>query len=265
MLTKTQAAFVFQAQKLFEDHPQLYFWTVTFSTLHADWECAALFRSFLNHLREVMGRTGWGGVRVSELHQEHGVHYHLLVTERLAADLVRRVGRCHGIGWVKVKMVYDIKGAIDYLIKYLHKQKEGPKTQPRRKITTAVWSIGFANALLIVASDYERQRNGRRWASFGDIRRTRVKDVECDSPMWRFRKQHNLPFLTYRAEVILNRAWLMGEASFKSCWFALKRALLRAEEGFQDAIKLATEQLFSTTNGLLVERAPWDYAHEHPF
>lgn len=187
---KSAQAFIFQALNLFEDHKDLYFWTLTFYHVHSDWECHKRFSNFLRHLRKVVGR-GWGGVRVSELHEEHGVHFHLIVSERLAADLVRRVGRCYGFGRVHVERVFDQRGAIDYLAKYLTKQRDHPKT--------------------------ESGRSCRKWASFGDIRRTRVKDMENAGTYWRFRKARNLPWTSWRQEHLIDRSWIISEDQAELC------------------------------------------------
>lgn len=251
--TKSQAAFWHQCQNLFEDNRELYFWTVTFYTLHADWECMELFSNFLNHLKKVMG-PGWGGIRVAELHENHGVHFHLIITQRLAADIVRRVGRCHGIGRVHVKRIWDAQGAIDYLSKYLAKQKDAPRTKPRRKVHAAVISFGFAHALAVIAEEREKQRSVRKWATFGDVRRSRVKDMINDSPVWQFRREHNLPFLSFIPdEVILRHAWYTASNThFKSCWFALR------QNRVADAILLANEKLRPAGNGTYSYPAPWD-------
>lgn len=206
------------ARALCEKFPKLYFWTVTFACAQSDWEGSRKFSLFLKHLQDVVGRTGWGGLRVVELHREHGVHYHMLVTERLAADLVRRVGRCYGIGRVQVDRVHDFDDAIDYLAKYLSKQRRGPRTEQRQEIVARMegpfveWDVKFVKA-----------RSLRRWAAFGDIPRTRIKDLVNESPMWVYRREKNLPFLTYRAEKILQRCWDHGEQAFRSAWFALRR------------------------------------------
>jgi len=188
----------------------VYLWTVTFSALHSDWECGKLFRAFLNHLREVVGRTGWGGVRVCELHREHGVHYHLLVTERLAVDLVRRVGRCHGIG--RIHVVRADEGSAAYLAKYLSKKGEGPRGQ--------------------------RGGSMRRWAAFGDVESTRCKDVVLESPMWAYRRQRGLRWRGYQQEWILSAAWDRGEDVFLSAWCSLGRAQTVGE-----AVEIASGRL----------------------
>jgi len=160
-MTKTRAAFTLSARLLCEHYPKLYFWTVTFAVLHDDWEASRLFSAFLNNLRQEVGRTGWGGLRVVELHKEHGVHYHLLVTERLAVDLVRRIGRCYGIGRIQVARVWESEytEAINYLAKYLSKQKDSPRTEGRYEIVAEKHG-GFVEWGVKVV----RPRNMRRWA-----------------------------------------------------------------------------------------------------
>lgn len=208
-LSKSCAAFRLTAQGLFEKYPRVYFWTVTFYSLHSDWECSALFGKFLKHLQDVVGRTGWGGVRVVELHVNHGAHYHLLVTERLAVDLVRRVGRCYGIGRIHVEKADA--GTIDYLGKYLSKGRVGTRT--------------------------ESGRRARKWAAFGDVPRVRVRDLENMSPMWVYRREHKLPFLNIRDEKHLPLAWIISVEQFRACYFALKR------KQYGDAIKLSQGRL----------------------
>lgn len=224
--SKSRAAFMMNAHRVFDiaetrGH-RVYFWTFTFSGLHADWESSALFSRFLGELRRTVG-PGWGGVKVSELHREHGVHYHALVTERLAVDLVRKVGRCFGIGRVHVCRA-DRRRHCNYLAKYLSKQREGALTKTGRR--------------------------GRRWSVFGDIPRTRVRDLVNDSPMWVFRRKENLPWLdSFAAEKLLARAWEHGEVAFRSAWFLAKRGELG------DVCGLVVGRLEARGGGELVERA----------
>lgn len=225
-MTRTEAAFRLSAERLFDLGP-VYFWTLTFAGVHDDWAAARLFSRFLNHLRLVVGRTGWGGLRVCELHREHGVHYHLLVTERLAVDLVRRVGRCYGIGRVQVERA-DADAA-RYLSKYLSKRRPGPVT--------------------------ESGRRARRWAAFGDIPRTRVSDLVNDSEMWTLRRREKLQWLGFAREQLVLGAWITGgAAAMRSAYFAVKAGRLG------DAAALALGRLESRGHGETVWRARLDYA-----
>ncbi len=77
---------------------------------------------------------GLVGVRVLEPHEKHGLHYHLLVNQRISVHVMRqfalesgfgdRTGQ-HGIGprrqWPWVKVVRATPGSAQYLAKYLSK------------------------------------------------------------------------------------------------------------------------------------------------
>lgn len=215
---KSRAAFHLTATGMFLKG-KVYFWTITFCTLHSDWECSQQFSKFLNHLRKRLG-GGWGGVRVAELHREHGVHFHMLLNVRIPVDIVREIGEHYGIGRIHA-CVADISSA-KYMAKYLSKQRSGPKTKSGR--------------------------NMRRWAAFGDIERVKVSNIINDSPMWVYRRQHNLPWLGYWKETILRKCWEHGEAAFKTAWFRLRR-----EECVQDAFKLACGQYEAKGGGALVD------------
>jgi hypothetical protein len=229
-VTKTRAAFELTAERLFDGGCDVYFWTFTFVVLHSDWEASALFGRFLWELRRTLGGD-WGGVRVVELHKEHGVHYHALINRRLAIDIVRRVGRLYGLGRIGVKKA-DV-GAARYLSKYLSKQRKGPLT--------------------------ESGRNTRRWASFGGVPHTRISDLVNDSPMWVYRREHKLPFLGYKWEAYLQQAWLRGVPSFVSCWFAAKTGRLG------DVLGIVHGQLEARGQGELVERLKPEVMADCPF
>lgn len=221
MLTKSKAAFLLTAERLFTKKDKVYFWTFTFYTIKSDWEGSHLFSKFLHHLRNTLGGD-WGGVRVVELHREHGVHYHALINRRLAVDIVRRIAKCYAIGRIFVEKA-DLDSTT-YLSKYLTKQRQGPKTKSGR--------------------------NARRWAAFGPIDKTRISDLINDSPMWQFRREAHLPFTSYRYEHLLSRAWDFGPQHFKAAWWAAKQD----REG--DLIALANGTVRVDSTGILAERAP---------
>lgn len=236
-MTKTAAAFLMTAERLFQPDTKIYFWTFTFNTVHSDQEGSRLFSDFLNHLRKVLGGD-WGGVKVAEIHPKgHGIHFHALINRRLAVDIVRRVAKCHGLGRIHVERAWadknhpaktktfyywngsawvnsetrtiTAKTSSEYLAKYLAKQRKGPVSKSGRSV--------------------------RRWSTFGPIRKTRVKDLANDSPQWVFRREHNLPFTNYRFEMFLNVCWIRGEDVFKSAWYAAQRGdlatVILAKEG----------------------------------
>lgn len=167
-------------------------WTVTMAAVHDDWVAGQRFSRFLNHLQKAFKEWKWGGVRVTEIHPGgHGLHWHLLVDIRLPVDIVRRVGACYGIGRVQVARVKQAKG-VNYLAKYL--SKRGPR------------AFG------------PRGGPGRRWASFGAVKKTRVKDVEWESPCKTHRQGKGYGYLSWDAELRLRQAWKYGAATFDRCY-----------------------------------------------
>lgn len=219
---KSKVAFWLTAERLFKSNVHVYFWTFTFAVLHSDTEASKLFTQFLYHLRRSLGGD-WGGVRVAELHKEHGVHFHALINRRLAVDWVRRIGKCHGIG--RIHVCKARRDAVDYLGKYLTKQREGPRHE-------------------------KSGRRMRRWAAFGPVARTRVSDLVNDSPMWVFRRKEKLGWLGFRNERLLQVCWNRGEGCFRSAWFAARRGetelLMQLSQGIME----------SKGNGFVAERAP---------
>src|SRR5207244_12710251 len=95
------------------------------------------------------------GVRVLELHEEHGCHFHVITNERFRIEEILALGKRYGFGRTNVKRVTDAAQAISYLCKYLSK--------PRVRCL----------------------KRARLWSAFGKIERTRVKDVLTDTPMIR--------------------------------------------------------------------------------
>ena len=198
-------------------------WTFTFSTLYADWECSQRFSDFLRSLRQ----RNWcpadvGGVKVAELHKEHGVHFHCLVNRRLPVDYVRKLWRKYGGGRLHV-CVADI-GAAKYLSKYLSKAKEKPFTE----------SGGHCRA----------------WASFGEVKKTRVSDLVNESPEWVFRRNEKLPWLGFHLEFHLRECWMRGgELQLRTGWFAARAGRL------QDLVGLACGQAEARGGGVIVWRS----------
>ena len=198
-------------------------WTFTFRALNADWDCSKYFSNFL---RELQKRNwcpdGLGGVKVAELHKEHGVHFHALVNRRLPIDYVRKLWRRYGGGRLHV-CVADI-GAAKYLSKYLSKGKEKP----------------FA----------ESGGRGRSWASFGEVRKTRVCDLVNESPEWTFRREANLPWLGFKHEFHLRECWMRGgQDQLRSGWFAAKSGRI------QDLVGLACGRAEARGGGVIVWRS----------
>lgn len=151
-MTKSEVAFRFTAANLFDDCSEVFFWTFTFKEVMADWYYSNTFCAFLRELQDVHAGT-IQGLKVLELHRDHGIHFHCLLSERVSVHVVRRLGLRYGIGRVHVKRAD--RGSIDYLSKYISKQ------------------FKQANKLFAGVS---------RWGTIGPIRKCRVSDVEVSSP-----------------------------------------------------------------------------------
>ncbi len=158
---KSRAAFEHTVRKMERQSSKLYFWTFTYRDVHALKTAMGLWNEFLTMLKR---KLGFRGVRVLELHEEHGVHFHVVTDHRYKIRQILEIGPRYGFGRTDVRRVADVDGNVAYLCKYLSKRR--------------------APCL----------RRVRLWAAFGDIKRTRVVDIVSDSPMIRvLRRRMGLP------------------------------------------------------------------------
>jgi hypothetical protein len=153
---KSRAAFEFTVLKMLRESGKLYFWTFTFRDVHSLKRAMALWNEFLTVMKK---KLGFRGVRVLELHDEHGCHFHVIVPRRFKIRDILELGSRYGFGRTDVRRVKDVNAGMAYLCKYLSK--------PRPPCLKRV----------------------RLWAAFGDVERTRVADVVSDSPFGRILRQ----------------------------------------------------------------------------
>jgi len=153
--TKSQAAFVMSAEKLFAENPkQIYFWTFTFKQVHPDFRYPLLWKQFTRKLQHMYGDC-LHGLRVLQVHPGgHGLHYHALLTKRVAVQIVRRLGKRYGIGRVQVE--HCGPGAIHYLAQYLRPTE-----------------------------DFELSKGMRRWGSMGGFKQVVTANIEIESELTR--------------------------------------------------------------------------------
>jgi hypothetical protein len=149
---KSRSAFEFTVRKMLRQNPKLYFWTFTFREVHSQKNAMRLWNQFLTLLKR---KLGFRGVRVLELHDEHGCHFHVVTNQRFPIRKILAFSERYGFGRLHVRPVSDAKSAIKYLCKYLSKSRPGCL------------------------------KRARLWSAFGTIERTRVKDVLTDTPMTR--------------------------------------------------------------------------------
>jgi len=141
---KSRIAFKFNVERLFEGAESgVYFWTSTFVKVLTVKEASKRWSAFS---KELVRELKVYGVRVYELHDEHGLHVHWLANRFLPVQIVRAIALRHGFGRIHVKRCG--KWVADYLAKYLSKEVR-------------------AGCL----------KGKRLWATFGDAIWTRVKDI----------------------------------------------------------------------------------------
>jgi hypothetical protein len=116
-MTKSKAAFLFASRTLGKQ--ELYLWTFTFKDLLAVKET----RKRWNHLLTLLLRT-WPnlqGLRVFELHKEHGLHVHLLTNQFIDVNRARELA--NHAGWGRIHVVRMPSEHVGYLAKYLSKER----------------------------------------------------------------------------------------------------------------------------------------------
>lgn len=116
-MTKSKAAFLFASRTLGKQ--QLYLWTFTFKDVLPVKET----RKRWNHLLTLLLRTWTGlqGLRVFELHKEHGLHVHLVTNQFIAVNRARDLAE--QAGWGRIHVARMSSEHAGYLAKYLSKER----------------------------------------------------------------------------------------------------------------------------------------------
>lgn len=128
-MTNSSLACEWNLEAVFEERKTAYFWTFTFVEVLDLEEACRRWGKLADWFKWFFKGTVWG-VRVYELHDEHGLHVHAVVNRRVRVELVRPASERLGFGRIHVKRV-DRKGA-RYLLKYLGKQYRDPCLRGRR-------------------------------------------------------------------------------------------------------------------------------------
>jgi hypothetical protein len=145
-MSKSKAAFEFSAQKLGKE--KLYFWTFTFAEVLDIKATRKRWNYLLTLLRRRYPKLC--GLRAFELHEEHGLHVHLVTNAWIDVNEARAMAQKAGWGRIHVKRIPGEKAG--YLGKYLSKEHRAPCF-----------------------------KGWRLWAAFGAWEWTRVKNVEFQS------------------------------------------------------------------------------------
>ncbi len=126
-MTKSKAAFLFASQTLGKQ--RLYLWSFTFKELLA----VKGTRKRWNHLLTLLLRE-WPslqGLRVFELHQEHGLHVHLVTNQFIDVNRARELAT--QAGWGRIHVTPMPSEHSGYLAKYLSKEGRTFETRGSRR------------------------------------------------------------------------------------------------------------------------------------
>jgi len=150
-LNRSCLAFTFSCEKLALYNDKLYFWTWTFRQVpyNDDWAMWQ-YKQFIRKIQDEFPLIK--GIRITELHRSHGIHFHALANERIPIERVKRIGWPHGFGRMSVERA-DV-GSITYLAKYLTKQYRSENQFGSR----------------------------RRWGTIGGFQPSRCRDIAYDTP-----------------------------------------------------------------------------------
>jgi hypothetical protein len=118
--TKSKVAFLFSAERLFEEFPVVTFWTFTVPDVIGYREFMGRWHRLLKLLKK--HRIGHPGLRVVERHPGgHGFHIHALIGGRMPIRKVLKLGNTTGFGRLGVEIADQ--GSGKYLAKYLTKSQ----------------------------------------------------------------------------------------------------------------------------------------------
>jgi hypothetical protein len=202
---------------------KLYFWTFTLREVHSLKAAMQLWNQFLTLLKR---NLGFRGVRVLELHEEHGCHFHVITNRRFPIRKILSMRERYGFGRIDVRRITDAAQAISYVCKYLSKRREGCL------------------------------KGARLWSAFGKIERTRVRDVLVDTPKVRLlRRIMGKPSVQDELNGIRSAKTLRGELNFQ-------RALQKAETAYMlrfDPEYLERQRIWEKVRfaGLVDLSRPW--------
>lgn len=99
---------------------RLFFWTFTFKEVLSIKETRSRWNHFLTLLKRRWPKMS--GLRVFEMHEEHGLHVHLLTDRFLDVNEARKLAARAGWGRIHVMRIPAAKAG--YLAKYLSKERE---------------------------------------------------------------------------------------------------------------------------------------------
>jgi len=140
-------------QDLFASSPRCYFWTFTFCETQPVWRAAQAWTMLQRRMFDHFGK--FQGVRVAEMHQDHGLHFHVVINQRLPVGLIRWMAKRYGFGRIEVQAVRSQAATTRYLVTYLAKGEALPCPGMRR--WTRMGGIGEPKNNFICQSDLAKK------------------------------------------------------------------------------------------------------------
>lgn len=156
--TRTQTAFRWSVEELFEGSKAVYLWTFTLVKAMPSWWIGPTWQGLQHEIYKTYGVAQ--GVRVFEWHKNHGLHVHMLINRRMPVSQIRRIAARLGFGRINVKRCWDV-GAGRYLAKYLGKDAgkipHGGRAWARiGRLGCAVNSVEFVSPSLTLRKEKAR-------------------------------------------------------------------------------------------------------------
>lgn len=134
------------------ESPRLYFWTATFAEALPVWRVNPAWHWAWRTLTNFYGPIQ--GIRVAEWHEEHGIHFHFVINQRLSIQAVLKIFQRYGFGRINVQLVRSPQRTARYLEGYLSK---GEKLGFGLRRFTRLGKIGVAKNDLVCESDLAKQ------------------------------------------------------------------------------------------------------------
>lgn len=120
LFSRREAACRLALKHLSYEFPHRYLWTLTFPEAMCDWWTGWPFSQTWLKWQRKLGKCV--GVKVLELHKEHGIHIHIVTSKRYPVTEVRRIAQQYGFGRVHVLHLHPGDSG-EYIAKYLTKDK----------------------------------------------------------------------------------------------------------------------------------------------
>jgi len=170
--------------RLFKTYGKVYLWTFTFvNTPASDWAANDAWNALHNRLKDAFPQLR--GIRVTELHRSHGIHYHCLVNMRIPIEHMRRL--INGCGhW----------GDACPRSSYSRGKGKGNTHCKGRRLDFGRIDVRRCNEDMIsylcfyFTHKYKKEYQlyeGRRWGSMGGFDVTHVRDIVFESDCTRNR------------------------------------------------------------------------------